>query len=67
MKRDKYTLNDYIKEHHPLIWEKWEKFQIERKREKARIGMRAKYVPTGNTPGRPRIEETKSPAQPVHS
>lgn len=61
--RDKYTLHDYIKELHPLIWEKWAKTQAEMRREKARIGMRARYIPTGNTPGRPRIEtRSQSPS-----
>jgi hypothetical protein len=60
-----YNLNLYIKEHHPLIWDRWAKFQLDRKREKARLGMRARYIPTGSTPGRPRIEDPRSQSQPA--
>lgn len=60
----KQTLTVFIREVYPQVWERWEEKKLARKRERARLSMRSRYVPTGKNPGRPKIDEVKNPDQP---
>lgn len=55
--QDRYTLLQYVTEHHPAILESYKAFKGKHLRKKRREYMRKYYKPTGNKPGRPRIDE----------
>lgn len=54
--RKNYTITKYLAEFWPQALRDWQDYQVISKRERARTNMRARYVPTGRNPGRPRIK-----------
>jgi len=56
-KNTKYTLTQYVTDHHPQVLEQYNAFKEKLRKKKARAYMRSYYKPTGKKPGRPRIED----------
>ncbi len=57
MNEQRISLRSYVTKHHPAVLEGFKAYTAKAKKKKAREYMRSYYKPTGNKPGRPRIED----------